>query len=114
VIWRWLAPVAAMNRVVHEDELSASGEQCSHGNKPVQRNERLRVVVHKRLVTPHIPSHAQVMERHEDAICADEAAPEVDLPQGFIHHSSKLLAEPILGTSKGPEPPLHTHHTVEV
>src|ERR1700686_3149405 len=54
------------------------------------------------------------MEWHENGIGTDEAEPEVNLSQGFVHHAPKHLGEPEVGSSKNPEHCCDAHHQMEV
>src|SRR6476469_2086404 len=54
------------------------------------------------------------MERHENAICAYEAQPEVNLTQGLIHQAAGDLGEPEVSTREDPEDCRHGHDHVEV
>ena len=74
----------------------------------------MHVVRRECLVAAHISRHAQVVEWHENRIGTDEAEPEVNPAQGFVHHAAKHLREPEVGSGKNPEHRRHTHDHVEV
>src|ERR1039457_2050589 len=78
------------------------------------RNQRLQEVVHKGSVAAHIPSHAEIMERHEDTTSAYEAEPELSLAQGLVHHSPRHLREPEVSSSENAAHRGHSRDQVEM
>src|SRR5690349_5519485 len=89
-----LPPEPTVNEVVNENQLGRAGEERSDGYEPMHADKRLHVIHNECLVAAHISSQSQVVHRHENAVDSDEAAPEVNLPQGFVHHPSPHLWEP--------------------
>src|SRR5208337_2475456 len=80
----------------------------------MHRDQRLQEVIHERRVAAHIPSHAQVMEGHKDAIRAHEAEPEVNLPQSLVHHSPGHLGKPEISSTEDAEHRGNPHDQVEM
>ncbi len=48
------------------------------------------------------------------AVSSDEAAPEVNLAQCFVHHAAVHFGEPEICSRKDAEHCRHAHHQVEV
>ena len=80
----------------------------------MERNQGLHILGCKRLVAADIAGESKVVEGHEDGISADEAAPEVNFAQCFIHHAAVHFGEPEIRSRKDAEHRRHTHHQVEV
>src|SRR5581483_8680232 len=109
-----LAPEAAVDQVVQENELRRAGDQGGDSDELVYRDQRLHEVVNERLIAAHIAGQAQIVERHEDAVGADEAEPEVDLAQGVVHHPAGHLGEPEVSSGEDAEDGCYRHDQVEV
>src|SRR5882762_4911363 len=77
IIRRGSALEPAMDQVIQENELGKAGEQGSDGDEPVDRDERLEVIVDEGLVAAHVAGDPQIMKRHKDAICPHKREPEV-------------------------------------
>src|ERR1700735_3085530 len=69
----------AIDQVVNEDELGETGDERGNGDEPVNRDERDKVIVGESLIAANVARHSQVVERHEDAVGANEAEDEVGL-----------------------------------
>src|SRR5579862_6206699 len=114
IVRRRLAPEATMNQVVDEDQLYRAGKESRDGDEAMQRNQWLQIVVNECLVAADISRETQVMERHEDRVGSNEAEPEMQLAQSFVHHAAEHLGEPEIGSGKNSKHGRYTHDHMEV
>src|ERR1035438_8162652 len=114
-IWRSRgAAEAAVDQIKNEKQLHGTGDNGGHGDELMYRNKGFEVIVGKSSVAAHVAGPAKVVERHEDAVGADEGEPEMDFPDRFIEHVSGHLREPEVGSRKDTEHGRNTHDHVEV
>src|ERR1700674_3255555 len=103
-----------MNQVVNKNELGSAGNERRDGDELVHSENRLEVVIHELRIGTDVAHDPEVMEGHKDTIGADETQPEMDLAPGFVHHPSRHLGEPEIGSGEDPEDGRHGHYQVEV
>src|SRR5579863_9919369 len=77
-------------------------------------DQRLQIVVHKSLVAANIARNSQIVEGHEDAVCADKGKPEVNLAQSLVHHAAEHFREPEVRSAENAENGRNRHHQMEV
>src|ERR1700687_3601625 len=106
--------ITAIYQIEDEDELRCARAECRDGDELVQRQQRSSIIIYERRITPHVAHQSEVMERHENAIGANEGEPEMKLAQGFVHHPAGHLAEPEVRAGKDAENRRHAHHHVEM
>src|SRR5690349_20088824 len=65
-------------------------------------------------IAPRLPSDAEIVHPHEDAIGADQSDEEVHASQALVHHAAEHFREPIIGCGEDAEDGGYTHDQVEV
>src|SRR5579871_6730920 len=80
----------------------------------MQGNQAHEIVIDHGLIAAHVAGNSQVVERHEDAVRTYKCEPEVYLAQSLVHHPSRHLGEPEVGSGKDSEDGGYRHYQVEV
>src|ERR1700719_3818203 len=80
----------------------------------MHRNQRDQIIVGEGLITAHVAGDAEIVERHEDAVGADEAHHEVNLAKGLVHHAAGHFGKPEVGSGEDAEHGGDSHYEVEV
>ena len=85
------------------------------GNEHIHRLLRLEERVLSRIVeTSHLSADAENVHREEDAVNADEAQPEMNLAERFVHEPAEHFREPEIESGERREQRRDCHHQMEV
>src|SRR2546430_13442367 len=106
----------AYEEVPEKNDLSGHQKDRRIGDESLQRDELLDVG--RRFtqfrVTAGMAGESQEMHRNKRGVGADEAEPEVNAAERFIHHAAEDLGIPEINACKDGEDRSHAHDQVEV
>src|SRR5262249_16137623 len=91
----------ADKEVHQENQLTRTQDEGGNGNEHVHHLLRLKKHVLARIVnTTHLAAHPNNVHWEENAICADEREPEVNLSERVVHEAAEHLRKPEVQTAK--------------
>src|SRR5690606_6567289 len=87
----------AIEEIVSEQELCSKGKYRSYGDERIHiREDARKVVASKLIITTWEPGNTYVVHRNEYHIQPNECEPEMNLPQGIVHHFPVHFREPVV------------------